>query len=254
MAATGKPGFDALFPPAMTGFRKVPYADLGAVERAVSAQTAAVLVEPIQGEAGVVVPPPGYLAGLRALADRDDLLLIADEVQTGLHRTGPFLAADSEPAIRPDIVTLGKALGGGVPISALLCTRRAGSFAPGEQGGTFHNSPLGAAAALAVLDCVESPDFLPAVTAGSEQLRAALARIAARSGAALRGRGHLWALELPTALAHAVRDACFARGLLVNAAQPNVVRLMPSLRTTGSEIDAMESLLAEALASQRLCG
>lgn len=246
MAATGKPGFDRLFPPAMPGFRKVPYGDLPEMERAITPATVAILVEPIQGEAGVVMPPPGYVAGLRELADRRDLLLIADEIQTGMHRTGPFLAVDAE-GVRPDIVTLGKGLGGGVAISALLCTRRAGAFDPGEQGGTFHNNPLSAAAALAVLDCIDVPDFVPAIHRASERLRATLLRVSDAVGATLRGRGHLWAIELPTPSAHAVRDVCHARGLLVNAAQPNVLRVMPSLRTSYAEIDAMGTLLSEAL-------
>jgi acetylornithine/succinyldiaminopimelate/putrescine aminotransferase len=220
------------------------------MERAISAQTVALLVEPVQGEAGVVVPPHGYLADLRQLADRYDLLFIADEIQTGIHRTGPLLASDAE-AVRPDIVTLGKALGGGVPISALLCSARAGTFAPGEQGGTFHNNPLGAAAALAVLDAIEAPDFKDTIARRSTHLARSLARIADRHSAELRGRGHLWALELDSESARAVADACFARGLLVNAAQPSVVRIMPSLRTTDEEIDEMSMLLDAALSDGR---
>lgn len=246
MAATGKPGFDQLFPPVMPGFRKVVFGDVDAMERAIGAETVAILVEPVQGEAGIVVPPQGYLAGLRELADRENLLLIADEIQTGIHRTGPLLACDAE-GVRPDMVTLGKALGGGVPISALLTSARAGAFSPGEQGGTFHNHPLGAAAALAVLDAIEAPDFRAAIANQSNRLRAVLTRIASRYSASVRGRGHLWALELPSRSARDVADACFARGLLVNAAQPTVLRIMPSLRSTDAEIDEMAELLDATL-------
>ncbi|MBC7172737.1 MAG: aminotransferase class III-fold pyridoxal phosphate-dependent enzyme, partial [Polyangiaceae bacterium] len=129
MSASGKPGFDALFPPKVPGFRKVPFADLGAVERAINEETAAVMVEPIQGEAGVVVPPEGYLRELRALTAARGILLVLDEVQTGVGRTGTLFRYEAENA-RPDILTLGKGLGGGVPLAALCATEAVSCFEP----------------------------------------------------------------------------------------------------------------------------
>ncbi|HEU5077100.1 MAG TPA: aminotransferase class III-fold pyridoxal phosphate-dependent enzyme, partial [Polyangiaceae bacterium] len=141
MAASGKPGWDQLFPPYPPGFVKVPFGDVAAMEAAIDSTTVALMVEPIQGEAGVVVPPTGYLAALRRLCDAHDLLLIADEVQTGVGRTGRFLAQEHEN-VRADITTLGKGLGGGVPVSAVLANERAACFEPGDQGSTFGGNPL----------------------------------------------------------------------------------------------------------------
>ena len=150
MSASGKPGWDALFPPVVPGFVKVPFGDVAAVARAIDDDTAAVMVEPIQGEGGVVVPPAGYLAALRALTRERGILLMLDEVQTGMGRTGALFAFQHE-AVVPDVLTLGKGLGGGVPLAALLASREASCFQAGDQGGTYAGTPLMAAAGLAVL-------------------------------------------------------------------------------------------------------
>src|SRR5690606_18993432 len=136
MAASGKPGWDALFPPMLPGFRKVPFGDVEAVARAIDPSVCAVMVEPIQGEAGVVMPPPGYLKALRELCDRTGTLLILDEIQTGVARTGAFLRCQAE-GVCPDILTLGKGLGGGVPVAALLARGEACAFQRGDHGGTY---------------------------------------------------------------------------------------------------------------------
>src|SRR5262245_19197322 len=193
------------------------------------------MVEPIQGEAGVVVPPPGYLRGLRALADRHDLLLILDEVQTGMGRTGTMFAFEEEDA-RPDILTLGKGLGSGVPLAAVVAGAHASCFQPGDQGGTYNGNPLMAAVGLAVIAELTRPEFLAGVRASGEELAFGLRGLAHDHGAAARGKGLLWALELASARAEAIRDACFEHGLIVNAARPNVLRFMPSLRVTSEEI------------------
>jgi acetylornithine/N-succinyldiaminopimelate aminotransferase len=246
MAASGKPGWDALFPPNLPGFVKVPYGDARLLESRIGPNTVAVMVEPIQGEAGVVVPPEGYLSELRRLCDERNLLLICDEVQTGMGRTGTLFACEREGVI-PDIMTLGKGLGGGVPISAVLANRRASCFAPGDQGGTYNGNPLMAAVGKSVFDVVSSEAFLARVRNTAHYLEERLGHTCKKHGFALRGRGLLWAMVLPDERAERVVRACFAGGLLINAARPNVLRLMPSLRVEEPEIDELIALLERAL-------
>jgi acetylornithine/N-succinyldiaminopimelate aminotransferase len=245
MAASGKPGWDALFPPKMPGFVKVPFGDAAAVAAQIRDQTVAIMVEPIQGEAGVVIPPDGYLPQLRALCDRHGLLLICDEVQTGIGRTGTLFAFQ-QAGVSPDILTLGKGLGGGVPISAVLANERSNCFVPGDQGGTYNGNPLMTAVAQRVFRVVAEEAFLAQVRAAGRELQRRLASLCVARGLALRGRGLLWALVLPDDNAEQILRACFARGLLLNAPRPNLLRLMPSLRVTTTEIDEMATLLERA--------
>ncbi len=246
MAASGKPGWDELFPPKMPGFVKVPYGDAEAVAASIGASTVAVMVEPIQGEAGVVVPPLGYLRELRRLCDAHGLLLICDEVQTGIGRTGTLFASQHD-GVLPDVLTLGKGLGGGVPISAVLANTRASCFAPGDQGGTYNGNPLMVAAASRVFDVVSDAAFLARVRLLGEYLERRLATSTATRELRLRGRGLLWALLLPEESAENVVRKAFESGLLINAARPNVLRFMPSLRVTEDEIDEFVALLERAL-------
>ena len=249
MAASGKPGWDALFPPVMPGFVKVPYGDAAAVAAQVKAETVAVMVEPIQGEAGVVVPPEGFLGELRRLCDERGLLLICDEVQTGMGRTGDVFAFERE-GMKPDILTLGKGLGGGVPISAVLANDRSSCFEPGDQGGTYNGNPLMVAVANRVFDVVSRPEFLATVRARGRYLEERLRPLCVAHGIGLRGRGLLWALVLPEHTAEAIVQVCLANGLLINAPRPNLLRLMPSLRVSESEIDEFSTLLERALRSR----
>lgn len=247
MAASGKPGWDAIFPPFMPGFTKVDFGDLAAVKAAISDRTCAVMVEPIQGEAGVIVPPDGYLRGLRELTQAHGILLIADEVQTGVARTGKMFGHQWEDA-RPDIMTLGKGLGGGVPLSALMARAEVSCFAPGDQGGTFNGNPLMTAVGSAVVDTVSQPAFLAAINARGGQLQSRLQEIGARFGfSEIRGRGLLIAVTLDTPKAETVRDVALSRGLLVNAPRPNTLRFMPALNITESEIDDAMTLLGDVL-------
>lgn len=249
MAASGKPGWDALFPPNMPGFRRVPYGDNAAMRAAIGAHTAALMVEPIQGEGGVVVPERGYLSELRQLADEHDLLLILDEVQTGMGRTGTLFAFEQE-GVLPDVLTLGKGLGSGVPVSAVIASERASCLEVGDQGGTYNGNPLTAAVACAVFDTLSKPEFLAGVLERGAELGAGLTKLAHRFGAEARGRGLLWALELSSPLAEAIRDCCFERGVLLNAARPNILRFMPSLRVRSAEIEAMLNVLTAAIAEE----
>jgi acetylornithine/N-succinyldiaminopimelate aminotransferase len=247
--ATGKAGFDTAFPPAVPGFLKARYDDLAAIEAQLSPNTVAVMLEPIQGEAGVVVPSPGYLSAVRELCDRHGLLLIADEIQTGMARTGPLFAHQHD-AVLPDIMTLGKGLGGGLPISALLCQAHVACFEPGDHGGTFSGHALLCAVGNAVVEALLDPAAIELRAERESELEASLREVARQHGASLRGRGFLWALVLPEARAEAVRDRAFAAGLLINAARPNVLRLMPPLNISSAEIEAMSELLAHALAAR----
>jgi acetylornithine/N-succinyldiaminopimelate aminotransferase len=248
MAASGKPGWDQLFPPTPPGFRKVEFGNLSSMAAAISPSTVAMLVEPVQGEAGAVDPGDGYLRRLRQLADERDLLLVFDEVQTGMGRTGSLFAYE-QAGVLPDVVTLGKGLGAGVPLSAVLVGGRADVLSPGDHGGTFNGNPLMAAVGCAVLDVVLQPQFLDRVRRSGSELRAGLEQIARQRGGRVRGKGLLLALVLESAVAEQVRDACFSHGLLVNAARPNVLRFMPQLRVTADEISAMLELLDRSLAA-----
>jgi acetylornithine/N-succinyldiaminopimelate aminotransferase len=244
--ATGKPGFDRAFPPAVEGFPKVPYGDLNATAAAIDGRTVAVMIEPVQGEAGVVMPPEGYLRGLRTLCDRAGILLIADEIQTGMARTGPLFACQAERVL-PDIMTLGKGLGGGLPLSALLAREEVACFEPGDHGSTFTGHALGCTAGLAVLETLRSPEHTALREASAAHLEKRLGELATRARAGLRGRGHLWALVLPEPRAVELRDRAFEGGLLVNAARPHVLRFMPALDVSHAHIDEMTDVLTGLL-------
>ena len=241
MAASGKPGWDTMYPPIVDGFHKVPFGCAEAVGAAIDDVTVAIMVEPIQGEAGVVVPPLGYLKALRALADQHNLLLIFDEIQTGIGRTGELFCFEHE-SVAPDVLTLGKGLGGGLPLSAVLAAGRAACFEHGDQGGTYNGNPLVTAVGGAILDVVACDTFLQAVTRRGQQLRTGLRTLAQRHAVVeVRGRGLLQAMRLVQPMASEVVTAAFRRGLLVNAARPDVLRFMPSLRVSEAELE--EALL-----------
>jgi len=197
----------------------------------------------------VVVPPPGYLSGLRELADRYDLLLILDEVQTGVGRTGRFLACEHEH-VQADITTLGKGLGAGLPLSAVLCTERAACFELGDNGSTHGGNPLMAQVGLAICRVVSALGFLEAVVERGAQLESRLRELAQTWGrTSWRGRGLLQALVLEEPVAAELSEAARERGLLVNAARPNVLRFMPQLRISEAEIAELGVRLQAAWAA-----
>jgi acetylornithine/N-succinyldiaminopimelate aminotransferase len=247
MAASGKPGFAQLFPPAIAGFVHVAFGDVDAVANAIGPDTVAVMVEPIQGEGGVVVPPAGYLTELRKLTRARGVLLILDEIQTGMGRTGTMFACDRE-GVRADIMTLGKGIGGGLPLAALLAKREVSCFAPGDQGGTYSSHPLGCAVGLEILRELSSDGFLARVEHAGTRLSAGLSKLASTHGTrSVRGAGLLWALELPRPLGKELVAAALARGLLINSPQATLLRFMPALNVTDSEIDRMLALLDTTL-------
>ena len=239
MAASGKAAWEALFEPKVSGFTKVRLGDLDAVKGAITPCTVAVMLEPIQGEAGVYPAGDEFLRGLRALTAEAGLLLILDEIQTGIGRTGRFLAYE-HAGIAPDILTLGKGLGGGVPLAALVAAEAVCCFEPGDQGGTFNGSPLMTAIGNAVVETVNQPAFLADVAGKGEYLMDRLRRLSAQLGhGEVRGRGLLIALELKGTDAGKVSRTAMDRGLLINAPRPDTLRFMPALNVTRDEIDEM---------------
>jgi acetylornithine/N-succinyldiaminopimelate aminotransferase len=247
MAASGKPGWDDIFPPKVHGFRKVPLGDLGAVASAITSRTAAVMLEPIQGEAGVYPAGDDYLRALSALTKEHGLLLIADEIQTGIGRTGRFFGYEHAD-IAPDIVTVGKGLGGGVPLAALIASSRVSCFQYGDQGGTFNGNPLMAAVGCAVVETVARPEFLQSVASNGSYMMARLRELSAELGhGEVRGRGLLQALELRGQDAKKVGAAALDHGLLVNAPRPDTLRFMPALTVSRAEIDEMLAILKTSL-------
>jgi acetylornithine/N-succinyldiaminopimelate aminotransferase len=236
MAASGKAGWDALFPPNMPGFVKAKLNDIDSVKALLNDRTAAIMLEPVQGEAGVRPATTAFLQALRELCNAQGVLLIFDEVQTGCGRLGALFAAEHF-GVQPDIMTLGKGLGGGVPISAVLARSHACVFTHGDQGGTYAGNPLMCAVSLAVLDTLSQPDFLAHVQAMGALLRQGLLRLSQQWGLGeVRGEGMLLALELGHDYAPEVVQACREHGLLVNAARPHCLRFMPRLNSTEAEI------------------
>jgi predicted acetylornithine/succinylornithine family transaminase len=246
--ATGQPAKHAPFAPLPEGFEHVAYDDIDALDAACDpARVAAVLVEPIQGEAGVIMPSSDYLTAVRALCDERGILFMADEVQTGLGRTGRWFGFQ-HTAVMPDVITMAKALGNGVPIGA--CWARAevaAAFGPGDHGSTFGGQPLAAAAAAATLAVMEAEDVPARARRAGARLTAGLEALG--GVARVRGHGLLLGAVLPSDRAVAVTSAALAAGLVVNAPRPDTVRLAPSLLVTDEEIDEAVAILAGVLAT-----
>jgi acetylornithine/N-succinyldiaminopimelate aminotransferase len=254
MSASGKKAFEPLFEPKVPGFPKALLTDLGSVSRLISDKTVAVMLEPIQGEAGVWPATDQFLQQLRELTSAHGLLLILDEIQTGMGRTGKLFHYE-HAGIAPDIMTLGKGIGGGVPLAALLATSRAACFEHGDQGGTFNGNPLMCAAGLAVLDQVAKPDFLKSTAETGLVLESELQRLSARHGLGeVRGRGLLLALDLKLPVGPAIVAQAFEQGLLLNAPRPDTLRFMPALNVTREEIsqmiEALDAILIKAGAAR----
>jgi acetylornithine/N-succinyldiaminopimelate aminotransferase len=247
MSASGKGGWEDLFAPKMPGFVKLPYNDLDAVTAAIDDKTVAVMLEPVQGEAGVIPATQAFVQGLRSLTREKGLLLIFDEVQTGMGRTGTLFAYQ-QFGVEPDIMTLGKGMGGGVPLSALLVREAVSCFEFGEQGGTFNGNPLICSVGYAVLSTLLSPGFIEAVMAQSSYLRQGLSDLAkCHSLGSVRGRGLLLALDTQQRDARAIAKKVFDSGLVINAPRVNTLRFMPALNVATEEIDLMLKILHKVL-------
>jgi acetylornithine/N-succinyldiaminopimelate aminotransferase len=256
MSASGKKAFEPLFEPKVSGFPKARLNDLASVHRLINDNTIAVMLEPIQGEAGVWPATDQFMAELRELTKAHGLLLIVDEIQTGMGRTGKLFHYE-HAGIEPDIMTLGKGIGGGVPLAALLATEAACCFEHGDQGGTFNGNPLMCAAGLAVLQHVVEPDFLKSVVDSGLYLEGELQRISARHGLGdIRGKGLLVALDLKIPIAASIVAQAFEDGVLLNAPRPDALRFMPALNVTKGEIarmiDCLDAILTKMGAARRV--
>ncbi len=245
LAATGQPAKQATFEPLPGGFRQVPAGDIDALEAAINERTAAVLLETTQGEGGVVPLGAEYLQAVRRLCDQNDTLLIVDDVQAGIGRTGSWFSWQ-QLGFAPDIATVAKALANGLPIGACLATDAvAGAFRRGDHATTFGGGPVVAAAALAVLDEIESHDLIANCGDRSAQLVAGLAALDGVSG--VRGRGLLLAAVLEEEIAAEVAGRALEAGLVVNAVRPDAVRFAPPLSVSASEVDEGVARFARAL-------
>ncbi len=244
VSATGQPHYQELFEPIPPGYSHVPFGDLEELKGAVTDQTVAVMLEPVQAEGGVNVPPEGYLQNVREFCDEEGLLLIFDEVQTGMGRLGTLFGYESF-GVEPDIMSLAKGLGGGVPIGAFMAKDEACAFEPGDHGSTFGGNALTCAAAYASTKYIIENDLAGNAAAMGEHMASGLADLQSKYSqiAEVRGMGLLWAVLFDSDIGPDVVANCNAQGLLTNPLRPNAVRLMPPLTVSAEEIaQAMERL------------
>ncbi|CAB4886984.1 unannotated protein [freshwater metagenome] len=245
LSLTGQPGKRDPFKPLIKGITHVPYGDMGAMLKKVSKKTAMVIVEPIMGEAGVIVPPHGYLQALRELCDETGALLVFDCVQTGMGRTGDWFGYEYS-GIKPDVITLAKGLGGGLPLGAMIALGDAANlFQPGDHGSTFGGNPVTTAAALAVIETIENKSLLERVSAAGVELMAELALIDGVKS--VRGAGFLIGIEFSEPIAKIVAAQCQKSGVLVNGNSETVIRIAPPLIVTDREIARFIKIFAESV-------
>jgi len=245
LSLTGQPGKRDPFKPLIKGIIHLTYGDMGAMLKKVNKKTAMVIVEPIMGEAGVIVPPHGYLQALRELCDETGALLVFDCVQTGMGRTGDWFGYEYS-GVKPDVITLAKGLGGGLPLGAMIALGDAASlFVPGDHGSTFGGNPVATAAGLAVIETLEKKSILERVSKVGVELMAELALIDGVKE--VRGAGLLIGIEFLEPIAKKVTQRCEQRGLLVNGNSENVVRIAPPLIVTDREIAKFLKIFAESV-------
>jgi len=250
MSASGKPGWDTMFAPQVGGFPKANLNDLDSVKKLVTNKTVAVMLEPVQGEGGVIPTTPEFMRELRKFTKENNILFIADEVQAGCGRTGTLFAYQHY-GIEPDIMTLGKGIGGGVPLAALLATNAAACFVPGDQGGTYNGNPLMTAVGMSVIEQLLAPGFLESVKAKGELLKSELLKLCIEFNLeGERGEGLLRALMLGRDIGGKLVELARERspeGLLINSPKPDLLRFMPALNISDDEIRQMCNMLRELL-------
>lgn len=255
LSITGNVGKREPFTPLPGPVTFVPYGDTEALRGAIGPQTAAVFLEPIQGEAGIVPPPKGYLTWARKLCHEFGALLVIDEVQSGMGRTGEWFVSVAE-GVRPDVITVAKGIAGGLPLGACIAVGESASlFRPGDHASTFGGNPVSCSAALAVIDTIEKEDLLSSVRTVGAEWDAAFGSLDHRLLSGSRGRGLWWALLLSEPRAAAVEAAARAEGFLVNCVRPDVIRLAPPLVLTAGEAaefsEALPSILDAAMGGSR---
>ena len=250
VAATGQPKYQQSYIPLTTGFVNVEYNNVEAIKEATTNQTCAVMLEPLQGEGGVNLVSDGYLAAVRDWCDQKGILLILDEIQTGVGRTGTLFAYEKY-GVEPDIMTLAKGLASGIPIGAILAKNRASVFTPGDHGSTFGGNPVACAAGYATMKYIIDNDVAGNAKRVGQYFIAKLEQLKQKFQfiTEVRGCGLLIAMEFGSDVANSVLEACLDRGLLVNRVKPNTLRFMPPLVISTSEVDEAISILDEALPS-----
>jgi acetylornithine/N-succinyldiaminopimelate aminotransferase len=246
MSASGKPGWDTMFAPQVPGFPKANLNDIESVKKCITDKTVAIMLEPVQGEGGVIPCDDSFMRELRQLTQENNLLLIVDEVQAGFGRTGTLFAYQHY-GIEPDIMTLGKGIGGGVPLAALLCTDEVACFVPGDQGGTYNGNALMTAVGISVIDQLLAPGFLQSVITKGELLQSELLKLSSEFGLkGERGKGLLRALMLRKDIGGKLVDLARdlePEGLLINSPRPDLLRFMPALTVSNDEIRQMCAIL-----------
>lgn len=249
LSLTGQPSKREPFLPLIKGVKHVPYGDIEAMRKGISKKTAMVIIEPIMGEAGVIVPPADYLQQLRAICDDKGALLVIDAVQTGMGRTGDWFGYEYS-GITPDVITLAKGLGGGLPLGAMIALGKAADlFQPGDHGSTFGGNPVTTAAGLAAIDVIESKKLLSKVKQQGDYLIQELALIPGIKE--VRGAGLLIGIELETLKASDIATAMREAGVLVNAANPTTIRIAPALIVTDAQINKFISIFKKVISDAK---
>ena len=247
MSASGKSIWDKLYEPKVAGFIRVLFNDIEAIKAAITKNTCAIMLEPIQGEGGVNEAEKAYIEAISALCEETGILLIFDEVQTGIGRTGTLFAYE-QYGIEPDIMTLAKGIGGGYPISALLTKEKLNIFEPFDQGGTYCAQPLGMAVGLAVVSEIINKNICNNVKTQGEYIKEKLKEIKERYELKnIRGKGLLIAFDLPNEKGNEIVGECLKNGLIINSPRPSIIRLMPPLIVTKDDIDIMFEILCSVL-------